>query len=293
MVVRENEIQAEGPRTVLITGASSGIGLACASYLAEQGFMVYGTSRRARKPVEAPGMGEQRGSVPGSVTMLPMDVTSEESVQKGIECILNRHGRLDIVVNNAGMGIAGSVENTSLDEARRQFDVNFFGVLRVCRAVLPSMRQQREGYIVNIGSIGGAIAIPYQAMYSASKFALDGFSEGLRLEVRSQGVRVSVVQPGDYKTAFTANRELAEASHQDTVYRRSFEAALSRMAHDEQSGPAPERVARLVHQIVNSRNPRLRYTTGAIGQRAAVWLKRFLPYSLIEHGLRSYYHLED
>jgi NAD(P)-dependent dehydrogenase (short-subunit alcohol dehydrogenase family) len=278
-----DSMKAGQQRVVLITGASSGIGRACASYLSEMGFRVYGTSRRAA--VEAGETGF------GSVQMLAMDITCDESVERGIGLILEREGRIDIVINNAGMGIAGPVETTSIEEAQRQFEVNFFGAFRVCRAVLPPMRQQGEGYVINIGSIGGVIALPYQAMYSASKFALEGLSEALRLEVGAMGIRVTMIQPGDHKTAFTESRQIARASGEDGVYAGQFHAALARIIQDEQAGPGPERIARLVHRIVNLRDPRLRYTIGPPAQRAAVWLKRLLPYSLMERGMRRHYRL--
>jgi NAD(P)-dependent dehydrogenase (short-subunit alcohol dehydrogenase family) len=264
-------------RVVLVTGASSGIGLACATHLAGRGYRVYGTSRRT-------GAGQA-----GPVAMLVADVTDDHSVEQAVAAVLEREGRLDIVVNNAGMGIAGPVENTSIEQAKRQLEVNFFGAFRVCRAVLPALRSQRRGYIVNIGSIGGLVAIPYQAMYSASKFALEGLSESLRMEVRPFGVKVVIIEPGDHKTAITENR--TEMSGGTDAYSQSFQAALARTAHDEQSGPGPEQVARLLYRIVNTRNPRLRYTIGPATQRAAVWLKRFLPYSVTEYSLRAYFGL--
>lgn len=264
-------------RVVLVTGASSGIGLACAAHLAGRGYRVYGTSRRAAT------------SQAGSVAMLVADVTDDRSVEQAVAAVLAREGRLDIVVNNAGMGIAGPVENTSIEEAKRQLEVNFFGAFRVCRAVLPILRSQRRGYIVNIGSIGGLIAIPYQAMYSASKFALEGLSESLRMEVRPFGVKVVLIEPGDHKTAITGNR--TEMTGGTDAYSQSFQAALARTAHDEQNGPGPEQVARLLYRIVNTRNPRLRYTIGPATQRAAVWLKRLLPYSVTEYSIRSYFGL--
>jgi NAD(P)-dependent dehydrogenase (short-subunit alcohol dehydrogenase family) len=275
----KGEMEKENQRVVLVTGASSGIGLACATHLAGRGFRVYGTSRRAAA-----------GS-PGNVTMLTADVTDDRSVEQAIATVLDREGRLDIVVNNAGMGIAGPVESTSIDQAKGQFEVNFFGAFRVCRAVLPAMRRQRSGYIINIGSIGGLLAIPYQSMYSASKFALEGLSEALRMEVRPFGIRVVIIEPGDHKTALTENRQFTEISIATDAYSPSFEAALLKTAHDEQSGPGPEQIARLLYRIVNQRHPRLRYTIGPIPQRAAVWLKRLMPYSLLEYTMRTYYGL--
>jgi NAD(P)-dependent dehydrogenase (short-subunit alcohol dehydrogenase family) len=272
-------MEKENRRVVLVTGASSGIGLACAAHLAGLGFRVYGTSRRAAA-----------GS-PGNVTMLTADVTDDRSVEQAIATVLDREGRLDIVVNNAGMGIAGPVESTSIEQAKGQFEVNFFGVFKVCRAVLPAMRRQRSGYIINIGSIGGLLAIPYQSMYSASKFALEGLSEALRMEVRPFGIRVVIIEPGDHKTGLTENRQFTEISIATDAYSPSFEAALLKTAHDEQSGPGPEQVARLLYRIVNQRHPRLRYTIGPIPQRAAVWLKRLMPYSILEYTMRTYYGL--
>jgi NAD(P)-dependent dehydrogenase (short-subunit alcohol dehydrogenase family) len=263
-------------RVVLVTGASSGIGLACATHLAQHGYRVYGTSRRVTHSQ-------------GDVTMLRADVTDDDSVKGLVAEILAREQRLDIVVNNAGMGIAGPVEDTSIEEARRQLEVNFFGAFRVCRAALPAMRNQGGGYLVNIGSIGGLVAIPYQAMYSASKFALEGFSESLRMEVNPFGIRVVIIEPGDHKTAITENRRLAETS--GSPYSSSFNAAIAKTAHDEQSGPSPEQIARLLHRIVNLPNPRLRYTIGPAPQRAVVWLKRLAPNSFLEYVMRTYYGL--
>jgi NAD(P)-dependent dehydrogenase (short-subunit alcohol dehydrogenase family) len=266
-------------RVVLVTGASSGIGLACATHLAGRGFRVYGTSRRAA------------GNSVSNVTMLTADVTDDRSISEAVAAVLEREQRLDIVVNNAGMGIAGAVENTSIEEAKSQLEVNFFGAFRVCRAVLPAMRTQRSGYIVNIGSIGGLIAIPYQAMYSASKFALEGFSEALRMEVRPFGIRVVIIEPGDHKTDLTANRQFSKSPGGTDPYGPSFEAALAKTAHDEQAGPGPQQIARLLYRIVNQRNPRLRYTIGPVPQRAAVWLKRLMPNSVVEYAMRTYYGL--
>jgi NAD(P)-dependent dehydrogenase (short-subunit alcohol dehydrogenase family) len=222
--------------------------------------------------------------------MLQMDVTDDQSVQNAIDTILQREGRLDIVVNNAGIAIAGPLELTSVEEAKRQIDVNLFGVFRVCRAVLPIMRHQGSGYIVNIGSIGGLIAIPYQPLYSASKFALEGMTESLRLEVRPFGIRVVIIEPGDTKTEITKNRRVAEAAADQHAY-SPLAASLKRAADDEQHGPGPEGVARLLWRIVNTPTPRLRYTAGPAIQRAAVFMKRLLPYALMEYGMRKYYGL--
>ena len=262
----------------LVTGASSGIGQCSAVLLARKGYRVYAASRS----------GPVREQIAGLVP-LPMDVTLDASVHAACEAILQRESRLDVLVNSAGMGIAGSVEDTSPEEAREQFEVNFFGVLRVCRAVLPIMRQQRSGCIVNIGSIGGLIAIPYQGVYSASKFALEGLTESLRMEVKSFGIRVVLIEPGDHRTGFTKNRRETKDSSENPAYRTAFERAVQRMERDEQAGPTPDNIARLVHKVVQMRNPRSRYTVGPSAQRAAIWLKRLTPNALVEKIVTAYY----
>ena len=268
---------------VLVTGASSGIGKSVAYFLAQKGFRVYGTSRKA------PSTPEQTPK--STVTMLCMDVTDSDSVEQALAEVLRREGRIDIVINNAGAGLAGPVETTAIEEAQWQMDVNFLGALRVCRAAMRIMRPQQSGYIVNISSIGGVIAIPYQAIYSASKFALEGLTESLRYEASPFGIRVVLVEPGDHKTGFTQSREFTQASASDHAYQLDFERAVGRMIADEQGGPDPEAIGRLIHRIVSTRRPRLRYTVGPSVQRAAVWLRRLLPYRLIELGLRRYYRL--
>jgi NAD(P)-dependent dehydrogenase (short-subunit alcohol dehydrogenase family) len=258
-----------------VTGASSGIGECCASFLSERGYKVYGASRRA---LDMPG-----------VSVLRMDVCEDHSVRAGIAAVLTREGRLDAVVNSAGMGIAGAIEDTSIAEAQDQFDVNFFGVLRVCREVLPVMRQQRAGYIVNIGSIGGLIAIPFQGLYSASKFAVEGLTEAMRVEARPFGIHAVVIEPGDHRTSFTEKRCRTEGSLGRSAYQERCERAVGRMALDEQNGPDPVGVARLVHRVLSTPRPRLRYTVGPASQRSAAWLKRLMPYSVLEKVLSGYY----
>jgi len=262
-------------RIVLVTGASMGIGACCAAYLSERDCTVYAASRSA---AAAPG-----------VVPLAMDVTNDTSVSRAIATILEQEGALDVLVNNAGFGVAGAVEDTSVEEAVAQFEVNFFGMFRVCRAVLPVLRRQGAGYIINISSIGGLIAIPFQGFYSASKFALEGLSESLRLEVRPFGIRVVLIEPGDHRTSFTGNRRRAAMSAGSSVYKERFERALARMSADEQGGPAPDGIARLVYRVINHPDPRLRYTVGPWAQRAAPCLKRFFPNAVIEKIMRHYY----
>ena len=222
--------------------------------------------------------------------LIPLDVTSDDSVAAAVRHVLDREGALDIVVNNAGFGIAGAVEDTSIGEAREQFDANFFGTMRVCRAALPVMRRQGGGCIVNISSIAGQVGIPFQALYSASKFAVEGFTEALRMEVAPFGIRVVLVEPGDFRTGFTGNRRFAAPGASD-AYRERQARAIGVMEHDETLGGTPEAVARLIHRIVTSRSPRLRYAVGPVSERLALLLKRFAPARLFEWGIATYYRV--
>lgn len=270
---------------VLITGASSGIGRACAEHLARRGYRVFGTSRRAPfPPSPAPA---------GQPALIYMDVTDEESVRQAVKWIVHQAGRLDVVVNNAGFGIAGSVEDTSIEEAKAQLETNFFGVLRVCRTVLPVMRAQGGGLVVNISSLGGVIALPFQALYSASKFAVEGLTEALRLEAQPFGIRVTLVEPGDMRTGFTDRRVRVAASGEGSAYRARFERTLQVVEHDERHGGAPEAVAVLLERIIRLPRPAPRYRVGPVFQRLAAVLKGVLPACLFEWALAKYYRLSE
>ena len=275
-------------RVVLITGASSGIGEACAHHLHRKGHKVYGTSRRAPWPSDAP---MERTDQPATFQLIPMDVTSDESVKQGVQWILEREGHLDVVVNNAGYGLAGAVEDTELEEAKAQMETNFFGVVRLCRGVLPIMRQQGGGYVVSISSIGGLIGIPFQGLYSASKFAVEGLIESLRAEVKPYGIRVVLIEPGDFHTGFTASRRKTRSAELGTVYATRFAKALGVMETDEMHGPSPEQVGYLLERIITKKSPRLRYMIGRVSQKLAVGSKKVLPSGLFEWAIMRYYQL--
>ncbi len=262
-------------RVVLITGASSGIGKACAEHLAASGFRVFGAQRHATSD-------ETQAA---AVEHLIMDVDDDDSVNRAIQIVLEKAGRLDAVVNNAGFALMGSVEDTSIEEAKAQMETNFFGVLRVCRAVLPIMREQGRGHIINISSLAGVLGLPFSGLYSASKFALEGMSESLRLETRRFGVRVVLIEPGDFRTQLPAKRRIASASETNDAYRESFTRIKAAQDKDESKAPTPEPVARLVERILQSDAPSARYSIGMLGQRIVVPLKRLLPQRLFEWAL--------
>lgn len=266
------------PKVVLITGATSGIGRACAEELSRRGHRVIGAGRTLREASPA-------------WRFLPMDVTDDRSVQDGVGQVVSEAGRLDVLINNAGFGVAGAVEETSVEEARRQFETNLFGVLRTCRAALPHFRRQGRGLVVNVSSIGGLIGLPFEGLYSASKFALEGLSEALALEVRPFGVRVALVEPGDIRTGFTAARIWTAESREDSPYRQSRTTFREGIERDESNAPAPEEVARLIGKIVEARSPAFRYTAGPPLQRFAAVLKRLLPDGVFAAILRRAYRL--
>lgn len=266
---------------VLVTGASSGIGKACAEYLAQMGYKVYGTSRKAP---EIPDTGEKDGQAANSskksgITMIRMDVCSEESVKAAVSKIIELEGEIGIVVNNAGMGIAGSVEDTSPDEAFLQMDTNFFGMHRVIRQVLPYMRQKGRGLIINISSVGALFPIPYQSMYVASKAAVEGMTGSLRNELRPFGIKVAFVEPGDTRTGFTGNRMFVKQDGESSAYWQYSKKSVAIMEKDEMNGPDPAAVARAVAKLTGRKNPPVCVTVG-LKYKIVVFLKRFVPKSL-------------
>ena len=264
-------------KSVLVTGASSGIGLACAVHLASRGWRVFGTSRRP-PPAAVP------------FTFVAMDVTSEVSVADALAHILAEVGQLDAVVHSAGFGLAGAIEDTDLAEAQQQFDTNFFGAHRILRATLPALRATR-GRLLFISSIGGAIALPFQGMYCASKFALEGMVEALAHELHDSGVAVVLVQPGDFRTGFTDARRPVRASGDGSRYQAQMQRSLAVMIADERSGPDPRHVARVVDHALTTRRPRLRYPVGVPLQRWSIVLRQFLPWRLFAAVLRKIYKL--
>jgi NAD(P)-dependent dehydrogenase (short-subunit alcohol dehydrogenase family) len=273
-------------KVALITGASSGIGHACAERLTQGPYIVYGTSRRPQSEIVGPD-GES------TVRMLQMDVNETASVRKGIRTVLEEQGRIDIVVNNAGFGYGGAVEDTSVEEAKATFDTNVFGPLRVCQIVLPTMRTQGSGLIVNISSIGGRMGLPFQGLYSASKFALEGMTESLRTEIASFGIDVVLLEPGDIRTSFTDNRSRTAACLINDAYREQCEITLTKIEENERNGTRPQRVAETLMRIVQATNPKPRYVTGRFYEKLALWAKRLLPDRLFERILMMNYGIRS
>jgi NAD(P)-dependent dehydrogenase (short-subunit alcohol dehydrogenase family) len=260
-------------KIALVTGASSGIGAATAERLAEAGYKVYGTSRR----------GAQAGK--RSFEMLHLDVTSDASVEAAISDVMRRDGRIDLLVNNAGFGVApAGAEESSMDQARSIFETNFFGLIRMTRAVVPHMRRQGSGRIINIGSVLGFLPMPYGALYAATKHAVEGYSESLDHELRTRGIRVSVIEPAYTKTPFDANFMEPDAKLDE--YRQA-RADVNRRVHEVMAtAEQPDVVADTVLTAANAARPKVRYAAGSLAKRLR-FLRRFAPAGLVDAGIRK------
>jgi short-subunit dehydrogenase len=268
---------------VLVTGASSGIGKATAEFFAKEGYTVYGTSRR--------GAYETVGKQGASFTLLPMTLQNEETIHTAVQYVLERHDHIDILVNAAGSGIAGAIEETSADEAREQFDVLFFGAVSVLNHVLPSMREAKHGLVINIGSVASFFPLPFQAMYSAAKSALFAITSALRMEMKPFGVRFCQIEPGDTKTSFTERRVLTKKSR-ETAYRRPFLRALYEMERSEMAGKQPEYYARAIVKAARKKNPPARICPDLMYKALHV-AGNILPWRIVEKVLASMYLKND
>jgi short-subunit dehydrogenase len=264
------------PTVVLGTGASSGFGMETATLLSQRGFRVFGTSRR---PSARTGLGYE---------MIRLDVDSDESVNECVNAVREKTGRLDVLVNNAGFVLSGGIEETSVEEAKGQFETNFFGAVRMVKACLPVMRRQGSGQIINISSIAAWIPIPFEGYYAAAKAALLAYSQTLRHEVKSFGVKVSVVEPGFFRTKLGETRRTSEGKIAD--YDRMRDRAAKALEQDIEKGGDPKTVAEKILRIVETRSPRLEYLVGKSGRYKA--LKLVLPESSFESGVRRRYKLD-
>jgi NAD(P)-dependent dehydrogenase (short-subunit alcohol dehydrogenase family) len=260
-------------KIALVTGASSGIGEATAERLSKAGYKVYGTSRR----------GAQAGK--RSFEMLSLDVTSDESVEAAVTEVTRRDGRIDLLVNNAGFGVApAGAEESSIDQARSIFETNFFGLIRMTRAVVPHMRRQGSGRIINIGSVLGFLPMPYGALYAATKHAVEGYSESLDHELRTRGIRVSVVEPAYTKTPFDANFMEPDAKLDE--YREARAGVNKRVNEVMATAEQPSVVADTVLRAASAARPKVRYAAGKLANRLRL-LRRFAPAGLVDAGIRK------
>ena len=258
-------------RVAIVTGASSGIGLSTAKMLKSHGVVVYGM---AYNDFEA------------EFNYIKCDVTNIEQIENAMKQIFEKEGRIDYLVNCAGMGISGSVENSPNEKIHKIFDVNFFGTVNMCKAVLPYMRKNSFGHIVNISSVAGELPIPFQTFYSATKASIESFTAGLDMEVKTFGIRCACVLPGDTKTGFTNAREKNPVD--DQSYGNRIEKSIGKMEHDEQTGMTPESVAKVICKVLSKKNPK---PTNLVGfkYKLLMFLSKCLPKKFVHKVLFKMY----
>ena len=266
-------------KVVLVTGGSSGIGRSIGNYLTQKGYKVYGTTR---DPERYPDFKD--------FTLLRLDVRQPDSIEKALKTLLEAEGRLDVLVNNAGVGITGPLEETPNEAILNAFDTNFTGPLNTMKAVLPLMRKAGSGRIINITSIAGKMGLPYRGIYSATKGALDLATEALRLEVRSFGIQICTLAPGDFRTNIATGRYHAPLKA-DSPYRESYGATLKMINEHVDHAADPIAVAKKVHSILQTPSPKVHYKVGSFTQRFSVILKRALPGKIYEKLLGNHYKL--
>lgn len=262
-------------KTVLITGASTGIGRSTATLFAEQGWTVIATMR---SPEKAKFESDQ-------IHVLPLDVTDSQSIQTAIDKSLTQFGTIDVLVNNAGYGLLGAFENCTPEQIQRQFATNVFGLMEVTRALLPHFRERRSGVIINIASIGGKISFPTYSLYNSTKWAVEGFSEGLQYELEQFNIRVKLIEPGPIKTDFY-DRSPDIAKSNLTVYDEFVDKVLSKINDSKDQGAPPEEVAKTIFKAANDSSRKLRYPADS-GARAGILARKLLPDSILSTMIRS------
>jgi short-subunit dehydrogenase len=265
-------------KIVLITGASSGIGKAIATLLFEEGYKVYGTSRNPKN------------SVHFSFELIAMDVLKVDTIASAISYIIKKEGRLDVLVNNAGMGITGPIEETPTDKMRAVFNTNLFGAIEVMKGVLPQMRKQNSGTIINITSIAGYMGLPYRGIYSATKGALEIITEATSMEVKNFGINVVNVAPGDFATNIAAGRYHAPVTEK-SAYKTNYQANLDLMNAHVDDGMNPLEMAKAVSKIIRTNKPKIHYKVGGFMEKFSILLKRFLPDRWYEKILMKHFKL--
>ena len=270
-------------RRILITGASSGIGLATALYLAEKGYEVIGTSRSMARLA---GLRDEAASRGVAVATVELDINTDEGVEGALPRIIDEHGAIDVLVNNAGYGLWGPVESLSMEELRSQFETNLFAAVRLIKAVLPEMAKRGRGTIINVSSVLGRMGTPFNGAYVSTKFALEGLSESLRAELWPLGIHVALVEPGVFRTNFQANQVIAARAHSsDLPYHPYVQMYRERSGRFSKFYADPVKVAKVVHKIVRSRRPRFRYPVGP-DARLGMLATRLMPEGIFQALLR-------
>lgn len=265
-------------KVVLITGGSSGIGKAIGDFLVDKGFTVYGTSRNPENISQS------------KFPLVALDVRKTETIYSCIGEILAKSGRIDVVINNAGVGITGPLEEIPTEEIKNNFETNLFGPIEVMKAVLPQMRTQNSGLIINVTSIAGYMGLPFRSVYSASKGALELITEAMRMETKQFGVHITNVAPGDFATNIAAGRYHAPVI-KGSSYEKTYGETLSELNNHVDSGSNPLEMAQAIYKIIQEPNPKIHYKVGAFMQKFSIVLKRVLPDAIFEKMLMKHYKL--
>lgn len=265
-------------KVVLITGGSSGIGKYIGEFLSKKGFVVYGTSRNPERISNS------------AFALLALDVRDTQSIQKAIADVISKSGRIDVVINNAGVGITGPIEEIPTEEIRNNFETNFFGPIEVMKASLPQMRLQKSGLIINITSIAAYMGLPYRGIYSASKGALELITEAISMEVKPFGIHVTNVAPGDFATNIASGRYHAPVLT-NSAYEIPYGTTLKMMDEHVDSGSNPNEMAEAIYKIIETKNPKIHYKIGVFMQKFSIVLKRILPDKTYEKMLMNHYKI--
>ena len=265
-------------KVILVTGASSGIGKSIATFLQSKGYKVFGTSRNPKNVEDF------------SFEIIALDVLKVETIDMAIDYIIKKEGRLDVLINNAGMGITGPIEDTPTDEMRAVFNTNLFGAIDVMKAVLPQMRKQKSGLILNVTSIAGYMGLPFRGLYSATKGALELVTEATSMEVKAFGIKVVNVAPGDFATNIAVGRYHTPV-FENSAYREVYQSNLDLMDSHVSGGMDPVEMAKTVYKIINTDNPKIHYKVGGFMEKFSIVLKRILPDKLYQKILMNHYKM--
>ncbi len=266
-------------KVVFITGGSSGIGKSIGEYLLSKGFIVYGTSRNPEKVSNS------------KIALVQLDVRDEESICQAIDQVVTKEGRIDVLINNAGVGITGAIEEVPTNEIINNFQTNVFGPIAVIKAALPGMRKQGKGLIINITSIAGYMGLPFRGYYSSSKGALEIITESLRMELKPFNIEVTNVAPGDFATNIAAGRYHAPVIN-NSPYEEVYKMSLKMMNDHVDSGGDPAEMAKVIYKIIQTDKPKVRYVVGEPMQKLSLLLKKILPSKIYERLLMNHYKIK-
>jgi NAD(P)-dependent dehydrogenase (short-subunit alcohol dehydrogenase family) len=269
-------------KVVLVTGGSSGIGKSICLYLHQKGFVVYGTSRNPDR---------YKNDLP--FKLIALDVLDASTIMPAIKTIIDKEGRLDVLINNAGIGMLGSIEDSTAEEVKEVFETNVYGILRTIQAVLPHMRERRSGLIINVSSIAGYMGLPYRGIYSATKASVHMITEAMRMELKPYGVHACVVDPGDFATNISENRRVAKAGRTGTVYVKEINRIEAIINKEVAHSSDPILMGKAIEKIMQASNPDINYVVGNPMQKLSIFVRRLVPKKWFEKIIASHYKLPN